>query len=119
MPPYSMGLNGRLRCYQAASYNNSAGAKSTNMKFGGSTIMGSAPTTTLSLAQSHEIMNRGVYASQVTGAAGNTSFLASATAPSVLSIDTTASVDITSTLQLATATDFIQYDLVYVEAFPA
>lgn len=117
VPANQLGTNGGLEYFGFFSYNNSAGAKTAKVKFGTGVVVSSAPTTTTGLTVRKKLQNRAA-ASQVIHATLETGAAVS-TAPTLLSVDTTADVVASLTGQLATATDYIILENWSIEAIPA
>jgi hypothetical protein len=116
IPGNSMGPSGRVRFTGIAANNNSAGAKTAQFTFGGGAIAGIANTTNQSAISQHDVINNGVTNSQV--CIGGSGFVAAAPLPPRPLIDTTQTFNIGFTLQLATATDTVEWDFCLVEVFP-
>lgn len=114
----ALGPNGRMRIFTQTTNNNSAGAKTSAVTYGGSQVMTNAPSTQLSNTQMHELMNRGVNNAQVSHAATNAGLGNAGSAAALLSVDSAILQNLAFTLQLAAATDFDQLDAFYVELFP-
>lgn len=105
VPAGCMGINGQIRASAVLSHANSAGAKNIRLKFGGSVLIATSPSTTLSTSLIGRIANKGAANVQI----GQGSWL-SGSAGSVVtsaSVDTTADVTLLLELQLATATDYV------------
>lgn len=118
VPANGMGANGRFRARFGESNNNSAGAKTFVLQWAGSTVISAAPTTNQTNAYEHDLANQGVTNSQVSQPAGLIGLGNTAGAPLTFAADTTAANNITLTLQLAVATDWMQIDWLYVELYP-
>lgn len=116
LPANSMGANGRVRLTGSFSNNNSAGAKIGQLGFGATTIGGANNTTNVIQPVMHDIINRGVTNSQQTIAA--TGYIASATAITLAANDTTTALSLQFFLQVATATDTCQWDMILAEVWP-
>lgn len=117
IPANLLGAQGSVRYKATVSYNNSAGAKTLRVDFGGSTVLSVAPTTTVAISVDKSVHNR-TAAKQVVQAAADTQ-AASSTAVTTLSVDTTADVTVGFTGQLATATDFLILESARIEICPA
>lgn len=115
VPGASIGPYGRLRAFFIFSNNNSAGAKTGQYNFGGTGIAGASNTTNLSAPSEHQIYNRGVTNSQVCQPGGG--YAAAAAGPVLFTQDTTQAVNMSFQTQLATATDFCQFDAILLEAY--
>lgn len=115
-----IGSTGWIRVGLVNSNNNSAGAKTSLVTFGGSNFIAPAAfTTNQTMGQQHTLVNMGVSNSQIAMTAGNAGgFGPSAGTPTRIAIDTTASQNLVFNCQLATATDTMQYDYILIEAFP-
>lgn len=108
VPGNSMGVNGRLRFSFTFTNNNSAGNKTPVCAFGGTTFFTTVITTNLNCTISRNIFNSGVANVQVTdGAVGAVGPANAAAAPLTLAVDTTISQNVTVSLNLAVATDWI------------
>lgn len=116
----TIGPMGRLRVGALCSNNNSAGAKTPLVSLGGSNIIvPAAQTTNLSVNNEKNIFANGATNSQVCMAAGPAGgYGVSASNPADLALDMTASQNLVFNGQLATATDFMQYDGYFCEAWP-
>lgn len=113
-----IGAFGRLHANGLVSNNNSAGAKTAQLGWtaGGPTLSPTANTTNRSASFDHNYMNIGITNAQV--ACGGNGFGTPAAAPIRGTLDTTTAFNFILQAQLATATDWIQYDLFVLEAFP-
>lgn len=104
VPAGAMGPNGFITVRTQWSYTNSANTKTLRVKFGGTTLIAPAPTTTASLRQSIEIFNRDSASSQmITPNSTNTAsaYGATTTAVGTAAINTANAADIVLTAQLA------------------
>jgi len=100
------------------SYNNSAGNKIVNLKYGGQNLLNSTATTTTTLNAPTQVMqNRGATNSQ-TCLAGTLTVGASSGALAYTSVDSTASQQLLVTVQIATATDFVLLERLSVLLYP-
>lgn len=117
IPAGLMGAQGSVRYKATFSYNNSAGAKTARVDFGGSTVLSVAPTTTVSISLDKTIHNR-TAAKQVIQAAADAQ-TASSTAITTLAVDTSVDVTVGVTGQLATATDFLILEALRIELCPS
>jgi len=112
----SMGLNGSIRVNLTASVNNSAGAKTARVFFGGTGFITAQATTSLSLsAINRTISNRGVTNKQVSQTIASLNGATSTAAVTNMAIDTSADVSLTITLQAAVASDYIALESVLYE----
>ncbi len=119
VPANVMGPNGAIYCSSVWSYNNSAGNKTLNIKYGGTNLTNATGTTTTTNNAPNQIMqNRGLTNSQVV-LAGTLAGGASAGALVYSSVDTTASQQLLANAQLATATDFLLLERLSVMLYPA
>lgn len=119
VPGGTLGTNGLLRSAHEVSVTNSAGSKTYNVKFGGTTIATTAVTTVAQITGAARIRNRGSQAVQVfpnanTGGAQGTS----ASAITQAAIDTSATQNLVYSGNLAVATDFVVIEGLTVEVFP-
>lgn len=122
IPAGAMGLNGGVRAYASTTNNNSGGNKSIRLRLGGlagTTYYSVVVTTTLSNQFERGIRNRNSAASQVgsnsptaTGAGSSSGALVTST------VDTSASVDLVFSGQLAVATDYLVYEYSEVWLLP-
>lgn len=110
VPGNGMGLNGEVTAFGQYRNNNSAGAKTHTMAFGGTAICTLSTTTNQSTAAQRNIINRAATNLQSVQAAGSNGIGASAGLPPALAIDTTANVILAFQLQLAVATDWAILD---------
>lgn len=117
VPANTMGAGGAVHYNALFSYNNTAGAKTAGVSFGGSSVFTSANTTTVAVNVSKRVQNRATN-QQVIQAAVE-SGTASATAPTLLAIDTTADVTCAFTGQIAVATDYLVLESSVIEVIPA
>lgn len=117
IPANTLGAQGSVRYKATLSYNNSAGAKTARVDFGGSTVLSVAPTTTVSISVDKTVHNR-TTAKQIIQAAADVQ-AASATAVTTLAVDTTADVTVGITGQLATATDHLILEALRIEICPS
>jgi hypothetical protein len=119
IPGGSIGPTGRLRIGFLISNNNSAGAKNPLVTLSGSNVVApGAITTNLALYNQKEIFANGATNQQVAMTPGNSGgFGASAGAVADLALDMTVQQLLIFNAQLAVATDFMQYDGYYCEAF--
>lgn len=106
VPPSLLGLNGVLEVEAVFSYSNNANTKSMRFKFGGGSFFSTSATATSSAAFVKKLQNRGDVASQLgeaptSQAGGGTN----ANPPYTSAIDTTQTVAVTITGQLAVGTD--------------
>jgi hypothetical protein len=115
VPGASIGPYGRLRALFIFSNNNSAGAKTGQFSFGGTGIAGASNTTNQSAPAEHQIFNRGVTNAQV--CQPGSGYVVAAAAPVLMANDTTQTVNMAYQLELATATDYCQFDTVLLEAY--
>ena len=106
VPGNSMGANGCLSVKIVESNNNSAGNKNITGKFGGSAFLFADVTTTLAMETEKSVVNRGLVNSQLVHASLAVG-AASPTAPTQLTIDTSADVAMVITGKIATATDYV------------
>lgn len=108
IPGNSMGVNGRLRMSFTFTNNNSAGNKIPVCAFGGTTFFTTVITTNLNCTISRNIFNSGAPGAQLTdGAVGAVGPGNNAAAPLTLAVDTTVAQNVTVSLNLAVATDWI------------
>lgn len=117
VPANALGQFGSVDATFLEAHNNSAGAKTVKLRFGGSTVLSSAATTTLGTTLRKRVQNRATN-QQVIHAVAETG-AAVATSPSLLAIDTTADVAADVTGQLATATDYVILEHFSVEVLPS
>lgn len=120
LPGGAMGTNGSVRFHGFGDWNNSAGAKTTKVKFGGTIVLNFAPTTTLSarydgpvVANMNSATSQISSTSTVAGAYQGAVALASSTVRT--SINTAADVAVLVTLQAAAATDYVTLGPYYLE----
>lgn len=114
LPGNSMGAHGSVKMKGLFSCNSSASTKIGQFIFGASATGGASNTTNLGQPVEHEIRNRGFTNSQVVEAGGG--YLVSAGAPLEAANDTTAPMNLTFNLQLATvATDTCQWDAMRID----
>lgn len=104
IPAVLMGAMGQLETTINSSHLNSATAKTTRAKLGGSTCSTQTPTTTVGLFGKSVIANT---SSAVQMSSGTFTVGTAATSPNRTTIDTTAATTYTLTLQMAAATDYI------------
>ena len=121
IPANMMGASGKLRTELLTSYNNSAGAKTISLKFGGTAVLTQAPTTTTGARYNNTVSNRGV-ARQVyptaTMATAYTESAGVATANLTMAIDTAANVAVTVDMTIAANTDIHILESYCVEVVP-
>ncbi len=101
VPGNTMGANGRIEIETIWSFTNSANNKTARVKFGGTTLQNIVLTTNNSMRTSCFIANRNNTASQVAPPNSSTGSGATTNAIITAAIDTTSSVSITITGQLA------------------
>ena len=119
VPGGTLGSNGQLRSAHEVSVFNSAGTKTYNVKFGGTTIATTGVTTVAQITGAARIRNRGSQAVQVfpnsaTGGAQGTSTALVVQA----AIDTTAAQPLVYSANLAVATDYVVIEGLTIELFP-
>ncbi|MFZ3193749.1 MAG: hypothetical protein WA154_11170 [Moraxellaceae bacterium] len=118
VPGSVMGVNGALRITTAWTNNNSAGAKTPIVKFGGSggaSLFALNNTTNPSHRYQQQIENRGLAAAQVASSTLLTGFGAASTAPADPAINTAANTSVSVMGGLAVATDWIMLESCTVE----
>jgi hypothetical protein len=118
VPANTMGTNGRVRVSYVAAHNNSAGTKISRIRFGSSDASLVTTTTTLSVGVCKNIANRNATNKQVMEMAYSTGTGTNAAAPTNLTVDTTADVAITFSIQLNTANDWQQIESYMIEVIP-
>lgn len=116
--PANIGARGRIGVYTEALNNLSAGIKSGATNFGGglSTATFSQTSTNQATPSLRYIQNRGVTNAQA--AMSGTGLAAAAGITATGALDTTVSQNLLFQLQLATATDWCQYDMLWAEITP-
>lgn len=116
LPGMSMGDNGSLRCHYSTSNNSSAGAKTSRVKHGTTTLgnMSMSATTSTGGVTGAYIRNRGVQSSQVGGSITQSA----SNPPTMAAVNTAVDGQLTVTLQLAVATDFSVLELCSFEILP-
>lgn len=115
VPANLLGEQGSVEATVFTSHTNSAGNKTSKLRFGGSAVFSNVNTTTLGQTFRKRVQNRNT-ALQVVHAAAEGA--AVATSPSQLTVDTTADVAVDVTGQLAAATDYLILEHFSVEAVP-
>jgi hypothetical protein len=119
VPANSMGTKGRLEIDADFTYPTSANVKTLKGKFGGSTLWSSTPTNTTSTKLTKLVItNRGAFNSQRHSENHYTSSGAVGAGNGTASIDTSASADITLTVQLSVATETIALESFQVILYP-
>ena len=118
VPGNTMGPNGRTKLEWMGSNNNSAGAKTFAVNFGGFAIFSLAPTTNQQYYAGHIVQNQGVTSSQVAQGTGNLGYSTGAGAPAFGSQDTTGAITIAFVGTLAAATDWMEFSSIIVEEYP-
>jgi hypothetical protein len=120
VPGNLMGPNGTLYYEASYQYPNTAGAKTASVAYGGVAIFTRGETTSVSGAIAKKLQNRGVANSQISSDPGGQPgvVLAAVASPTVTAIDTTANQNFIFVLQLATATDFLVMERLFVAVFP-
>lgn len=113
IPAGAMGPNGRVRITSLWSATNSANNKTMRHKFGGTNYFAQNMTTQLSWRHQSEIGNRNAANSQVGN--GNNSVGSGGQVPNTSALDTTASVTVLLTGQLANAADTVTLESYCVE----
>lgn len=122
VPANAMGANGILRITPLVSNNNSAGTKTTRVRFGGlagTIYQSSAATTTLSTRLQCQIHNRNATNSQVGASTAITGFGVAAGAPVTSALDTTAAQDIVISGQLSNGADNMALEAYLIEILKA
>jgi len=121
IPANTMGASGKLRTELLTSYNNSAGAKTISLNFGGTAVLTQAPTTTTGARYNNTVSNRGV-ARQVyptaTMATAYTESVDVATVNLTMGINTAADVAVTVDMTIAANTDIHILESYCVEVVP-
>jgi hypothetical protein len=107
VPAGAMGANGCVIVEAQFSYPNSANVKTLRIKFGGTTVANTAPTSSLQTNFRSRIQNRNATNSQVAVNVGAASYGNSTGAIVTSAINTTAAVNITITVQLASAAETV------------
>lgn len=108
LPNGVMGPNGSVRINALWECNNSAGAKTTTVTFGGTSVQSVALTTSTDFTNQIVVRNRGLQNVQVIRLNTSTSpYGTGTTAPTQAAIDTSASVNIVFQGTIAVATDFL------------
>lgn len=116
LPANSMGANGIVRVITAWTHTNSANNKTLRMKFGGTSYLNSNVTTNATSRVETQISNRNATGSQVGHSPSATaSFSSSGSAIVTSAVDTTASVTLLITGQLATTSETITLESYIVE----
>ncbi|MDD4242879.1 MAG: hypothetical protein PHG08_01070 [Bacilli bacterium] len=111
-----LGLNGKIRVNVTASMNNSAGAKSVRVYFGGNGFITIQGTTHLSVsALGRTLANKNSLSKQVSQTIAAYGGGSSAAAVVNMSVNTAADADITLTLQAAVANDYVALESVLYE----
>jgi hypothetical protein len=118
IPGNTIGANGSVRVSKMLSMNNSAGAKSSEDIFGGTQFSLNAPTADLSTGVVTGFSNRGTTNVQAMLGATSGAGGATTTAPFFGAVDTTQNQTMAVSLKLATATDTITLENVFVELIP-
>lgn len=119
IPAGAMGINGRIEVRCRWSFSGTAGTKTPRIKFGATTIVGTAAGATITAYRHNaEVANRGAANSQYTYIEGMNSSAASLMTTGTAAIDTTAAVNIAITGQLAAAADTIKLESYQVLLFP-
>lgn len=118
IPANTIGLNGTIRVSGMVSYNNSAGAKSYQLSYGGAALGSGVPTADTNSGFVAGFSNRGVTNSQVPLTSFSLAGTAGTTGPNYPAIDSTAAQPLAINLKLATATDFVALESILVELLP-
>lgn len=118
LPAGAMGANGQIVMETQWSWTNSANNKTPKVKFGASTVYGLAHTTTAGLATRQRLANRGAANSQVGVNGASDNFYGGSLAVVTYAVDTSASVDITITGQLALGTETMTLESYQVLLYP-
>ena len=111
IPANSMGKSGQIEFVWSADYTNDGNSKTLKVKFGGTTLLTTTLSTTVSNQQYVRIANRGATNLQVCGPPNSTSGLGSSTSTlSASSIDTTADTTLAMSQQIASNVDMLILD---------
>lgn len=120
LPPSIIGANGSVRIRTRWGYNNSAGAKTQTITFGGTSICSLSGTTTTDNYMEHTVSNRGIQNSQIVRLNSAASpFGTGTTAPTQATVDTSGAISIVFQATLAVATDFVMLDGFSIEVLPS
>lgn len=119
LPAGSQGNNGTLRIEPSFSSNNSAGSKTISVKVGAASAWVRSRTTTTGDQPLIALTNRGRQDRQIYAYSGNSTYSTASSAGAAFAIDFSADQTITSTLQLAVATDYVVCDSFIITVSPS
>jgi hypothetical protein len=115
IPANSMGPNGAVRITWMGSGTSSVNNKIWRVKWAGVTTQSITQTTNSTSMNVLEITNRNLTNSQVASSVNNSGYGTASTSPITSSVDTTAAVSLTFTVQLSTITETINLERYCVE----
>lgn len=119
IPANAIGPNGQVEIDFLFSGTSSANTKTYRVKFGGTTVFQTAPTTNSSIRAAVNVSNRNAANSQVAFPTGSTSgFGASSSSPITPAIDTTSAVNITITAELGNSGETATLERYLVRVIP-
>lgn len=116
IPGFTVSQSGSFSIRALVGYNNSAGTKTFGISINGTNQIQVAGSTTAQTGILHDVVSRGVPSSLVSQPASATGLGAGAAVPLLTAADLTAVQSWVLSINLATATDYGQFEFVIIEA---